>query len=83
MRKSAPVTFPARLLARMRARSATSDGWVNLPVEKPPWLATNAPSRAVLISTPMFLAAVAATPFSPSQSCVATGPGLMVLKRML
>jgi hypothetical protein len=32
MTKSAPVTFPARLLASSRTRSATSWGWVNRPV---------------------------------------------------
>jgi hypothetical protein len=32
MTKSAPVTFPARLLASTRTTSATSWGWVNRPV---------------------------------------------------
>ena len=37
--------------------------------------------RASSNETPMLLATVAATPFSPSQSGVDTGPGLTVLNR--
>ena len=38
-------------------------------------------SRASSNETPWLFAMVAATPVSPSQSGVETGPGLMVLKR--
>jgi hypothetical protein len=59
---------------------ATSAGVVKRPVAKPPILAMTV-SRAVSASIPVAFATVSATPCSPTQSSVLTGPGETALTR--
>ena len=77
MTKSEPVTLPARSLASSTIRSATSSGRMNRPVtvSDAACLATSPASTSPARPT------VAVTSSSPSQSGVATGPGLTVLTR--
>src|SRR3546814_302567 len=76
--KSAPVTFPARSLARNNTRSATSSGKVNRPVSAPAAALSTMSSAA----DPLAFASVEATPCLPSHNSVCTGPGLTVLTRI-
>src|SRR4249920_955617 len=77
MVKSPPVMLAARSLARYTTRLATSAGRVKRPVT----LSAAALSATAEASPPLSRAIVAATPWSPSQRSVATGPGLTVLTR--
>ena len=72
------MTLPVRSLASTSTRSAISAGRVNRPVTAPAaaWAATAAGS------SPPAWATVCATPWSPSQRPVSTGPGLIVFTRM-
>ena len=70
--------MPARSPASSTTRSATSCGVVKRPVGACPACC----SAMFCGSPPCAAATVAATPWSPSQSSVETGPGLTVLTRM-